>query len=92
MNKKELVKTVAKKLDITQKDTAEIVDATMQTIMETVASGEEIAYPGFGKFVCKAVGERERINPATKEKVLCKAHNIVKFKPSQAFKDKMLGM
>ncbi len=41
MNKEELVQEVSKKSKVTQKETAEIINALMETIEKTVAKGKK---------------------------------------------------
>ena len=43
MTKTEFVKEFSNRIEMTQKDTAPIVDAFFETIKEVVASGEKIA-------------------------------------------------
>lgn len=87
MTKNELIRALAQNLDFTIKDTTEIVETSVETIKELLIKGEDINYPNFGKFVTQMAKERTRVNPTTGEKVACPAHRVVKFKPSQSFKD-----
>lgn len=87
MTKNELIRALAQNLDFTIKDTTEIVEMSVETIKELLIKGEDINYPNFGKFVTQVAKERTRVNPTTGEKVECPAHRVVKFKPSQSFKD-----
>lgn len=87
MTKNELIRALAQNLDFTIKDTTEIVETSVETIKELLIKGEDINYPNFGKFVTQIAKERTRVNPTTGEKVECHAHRVVKFKPSQSFKD-----
>lgn len=87
MTKNELIRALAQNLDFTIKDTTEIVETSVETIKELLIKGEDINYPNFGKFVTQIAKERTRVNPTTGAKVECPAHRVVKFKPSQSFKD-----
>ena len=49
MNKKELIKAVATRLDITQKDTEGVVSCVFDTITDTLVDGNEVSITGFGK-------------------------------------------
>lgn len=86
MNKATLVKYVAEKAGMTQKDAAAAVSATFEVIAENM--GEGIAIPGFGNFGVKMHGPRQGLNPRTKEKVDIPASLSVFFKASKALKDK----
>ena len=48
MNKEELVKEVSKKAKVSQKATADILSATLETIQKTVSKGKKVTLVGFG--------------------------------------------
>lgn len=50
MNKNELVKAVAREAGLTQAEALSAVDATLNTIMRTLADGEEVLISRFGTF------------------------------------------
>lgn len=50
MNKEELVKEVSKKAKVSQKATADIIAATLETIEKTVSKGKKVTLVGFGTF------------------------------------------
>ena len=87
MNKIELVKVVADKTNLTQKEVAAVVDELLDTIVVDLAKGNEVALAGFGKFVVKTRAARESINPRTKEKITIPASKNPKFKAGKALKD-----
>ena len=49
MNKNELTKKVAEQNDLTVKAASAVVDSVLNTIMDTVAAGEEVQLFGFGR-------------------------------------------
>jgi DNA-binding protein HU-beta len=55
MNKKDLVKAIAEKVGMTQKDVALVVDALPEVIKEGVVAGEKVALSGFLTFTKKHV-------------------------------------
>ena len=87
MNKKELVKLTAEKVEMTQKLTSEVVDAVFEVITDVLAQGEDVAISDFGKFVIVEKEAATRRNPATNEPVEVPAHNVVKFKASSVLKE-----
>lgn len=87
MNKNELVRVVAEKTSLTQKDVAYVVDEFFTAIHDELVRGEEIALAGFGKFVVKNRAARESINPRTKEMVKVPASRAVAFRPSKTIKE-----
>lgn len=86
MTKKELIKLVAEKNDMTQKDAGAVIDAFVDTMAETLAQGEEISLPGFGKFVVTERAARMGRNPQTGEEMEIPASNSVKFRASSVLK------
>lgn len=87
MNKNDLVRVVADKVEFTLKDTTAVVDAMVEAITVALKKGEEVNVAGFGKFTAKKRVSRESINPRTKEVVKVPASVAPTFKPSKAFKD-----
>lgn len=91
MNKTELVKLISERMDINQKDIKEIVDLTLDIITETVSSGDDVTFSGFGTFACKHREERKGVKPITKEVITIQARNVPIFKPSIVFKRRLNG-
>ncbi len=87
MNRTELITEMSQKTGITKKDTEASLVAFMDTVMETLASGEKVGLVGFGTFEVSERAEREGINPQTKERILLPSSKSPKFKASKAFKD-----
>ena len=50
MNKGELVDAVAEKASVTKKQADAVLTATIETIVEAVASGDKVTLVGFGSF------------------------------------------
>ncbi len=87
MNKTELIAVVAEKAEISKKDAEKAVSAVFDTIVESVAEGNEIRIVGFGTFERHERGERTGCNPQTKEKITIPASKVPAFKAGKAFKD-----
>lgn len=91
MNKVEMIKVVCEKLSdsgvkVTQKDMGTYVDAIIDTIVDTVASGEAVKLSGFGSFEITERAAREGRNPATGEAIHIEASKSPKFRAASAFK------
>ena len=86
MNKKELIVTVSKATGFTQKDVTAVIDATIDTIVATVAAGEDVKLSGLGTFSVAERGERVGRNPQTGETMTIEASKSPKFKAASAFK------
>lgn len=89
MTKSEFINKIAEATELSKKDTAAIVDATLNEIQEVIKSGDKISFVGFGSFEPKFNKARTGINPATKEKIQIAESNSVKFKVSKTFKDEL---
>lgn len=87
MNKKELVKAISEKLEITQKAAGEQLDAILDVIIEELANGGEVKISGFGTFSVAERAAREGRNPATGETIQIAASRAPKFKAAKALKD-----
>lgn len=87
MNKQEMLKAVAEKSGMTIKDTGVFYEAFVETIGETLKSGDKVALVGFGTFSAKKRAARTAINPRTKEKVQVPATVVPSLKFGNSFKD-----
>ena len=87
MNKEELVKEVSKKAKVSQKATADILAATLDSIQKTVAKGKKVTLVGFGTFEVSQRAAREGRNPQSGEVMKIAASKAPKFKAGKALKD-----
>ena len=86
MNKVEFITAVAAKANITKKDATVAVNAVLETITETLAKGESVAFVGFGAFNVKDRAARIATVPGTDKKVNVPACKAVSFKPGSELK------
>ena len=87
MNKTELIAAVAAKTGLTKKDAEKVVNATIDTITESLVKGDKVNVSGFGLFEVKTRGERVGRNPRTKETITIPAAKLPGFKASKTLKD-----
>ena len=87
MNKTELVAAVAEKTGLTKKDAERIVNATLETITDTLTKGDKVQLSGFGIFDVKKREARVGRNPRTKESIQIPATKHPVFKASKTLKD-----
>ncbi len=87
MNKNELINEVAEKAGLSKKEAKDAIEATLETIKETVKKGDKIQLIGFGNFEPKTNKARTGINPATKETIQIAESKSVRFKVGKGFKD-----
>lgn len=87
MNKTELIAAVAAKTGLTKKDAEKVVNATIDSITESLVKGDKVNVSGFGIFEVKTRGERVGRNPRTKETITIPAAKLPAFKASKTLKD-----
>lgn len=87
MNKVELVAAVAQKSGLSKKDSEKAVAAVLDSIVESVASGDKVQLVGFGTFEVRARQQRTGRNPRTKETIIIPASKQPVFKAGKSFKD-----
>lgn len=86
MTKTQLVDAVQSRTGLTRKQSADAVEAVLQTVEEVLGRGGEVALTGFGKF---SVSEREaRLgkHPRTGEPMQIAATRVPKFSPASGLK------
>ena len=86
MNKEELVKAVATSAKLSQKDTAEILSATIETIQKTVSKGKKVTLVGFGTFESRKRAARMGRNPQTGKEIKIPAKTVPAFSAGKKFK------
>ena len=91
MNKTELIAAAAAAADVTKKDAAAVIEATLEAITAALAKGDKVQLIGFGTFTCTHRNARTGRNPATGKTIEIPASNTPVFKAGKAFKDKVNG-
>lgn len=87
MNKAELVAAIAEKAGLSKKDSERALDAAVETVADTLASGDKVQLVGFGVFEVKTRAERTGRNPRTKESIVIPETKLPVFKAGKALKD-----
>src|SRR6058998_571614 len=87
MTKAELIEEVARAVEMTRKDSEQIVDTIFDSIVHALRSGDKIEIRGFGSFRTRKRQPRIGRNPKTGAKVDVPAKKIPYFKPSKELKD-----
>lgn len=91
MNKTEMVNKIVERLaeediKVAKKSMNKYVDVMLDTIVDTMADGEDVRLTGFGNFSVVDKPERAARNPQTGETVMVAAHKAPKFKFSASVK------
>ncbi|MGM9551402.1 MAG: HU family DNA-binding protein [Clostridia bacterium] len=87
MNKAALIAKVAESKGLSKKETEEMLNAFLSTIMDTVNSGERVQLVGFGTFEVKTRAGRMCKIPGTNQEVTVPASKIPTFKAGKVFKE-----
>ena len=86
MNKNEFIDAISTKTGLTKKDTKTVVDAVLETITETLAKGESVAFVGFGSFNVKDRAARMSTIPGSTRVIEVPAKKAVSFKAGKDLK------
>jgi nucleoid DNA-binding protein len=92
VTKKEIVKEISERANLTQLKTKEIVQWTFDAIVETLARDGRIELRNFGVFEVKRRKPRKARNPRTGAKVDVGPKNVVTFKPGKEMEEKVRQM
>ena len=80
--RREIAAVVYKHSGGSRSEAADILDAVLETISKTLATGEAVKLHGFG--LLNVISKKQRIgrNPATGKEAIIAARRVVSFRPS----------
>ena len=87
MTKNDFVSSVAEKAGLSKADAKKAIDAFCETVSEVLKAGDKLSLVGFGTFSVAERGERQGINPLTKQPITIAAKKSVKFKGGKELTD-----
>lgn len=87
MTKADLVKAIAVKAGITQKQANVFVDAFVSTVTEALSKGEEVKLIELGTFKVRTRAERRGKNPRTGEEIVIPVKKVPAFKAAKKLKE-----
>ena len=87
MNKSQLIKAVADKSELSQKQISETWSLIEATILESLKAGDKVQLSGFGTFEVRERAERKGRNPKTGEVVSVPACKYLAFVSAKAVKE-----
>ena len=91
LTKSQIIEEVRANNRLTKKQSSETVEALLEIMKETLASGEDVLISGFGKFYVKEKKERRGRNPATGEDMMLDARKVITFKCSGKLRKRVNG-
>ena len=89
VNRKELANKIYRNVGFSRVISENIVNDIFYIIMSSFEENKKIKITSFGTFLKKRKNSRIGRNPKTKEKKIISARNVVTFKASKFFKDKI---
>jgi nucleoid DNA-binding protein len=87
VTKKEIVKQISEEINLTQLKTKDIVQRTLNAIIQTLVTEGRIELRNFGVFEVKRRAPRKARNPRTGDRVSVPAKNVVTFKPGKEMEE-----
>ncbi len=88
MNKSGLIAEVAKRTGASKADVSRMLEASMDTIRETVSKGSRVSLSGFGTFERKHRNQRIARNPRKPEvPIVVPARDLPSFNPGKDFRE-----
>lgn len=89
MTKADIVERLHQELGLTKKEAYDHVEALIELVKGTLASGDRLKITGFGTFDVRQKNDRRGRNPQTGEAITIKARKVVSFKVSPVLKGKI---
>lgn len=85
MTKAEIVSEIAKPTGIDKTTVASVIEGFMDSVKNTMSSGENVYLRGFGTFLIKERAEKTARNISKNTTIKIPAHKIPAFKPAKEF-------
>jgi DNA-binding protein HU-beta len=92
MTSQELIAALAKRLDWTQRQASDVLEATVSIMNNNLEDGNSVNIQGFGLFETKKKGERISVNPVSKQRFLVPPKITLAFHPGQTIKDNLKNL
>jgi len=89
LTKAQIIDEISTRNGFTKKKSVETVEALLEIMKKTLASGEDVLISGFGKLCVKHKAERRGRNPATGEDMMLAPRRVVTFRCSGKLRDKV---
>lgn len=87
MNKAQLISAMAKRCELTKKDTQAALTSLQKVITKSLSEGDQVQISGFGTFALSYYPARTGRNPQTGEAIEIEGANKAVFKPAKSLKD-----
>lgn len=85
MNKTDLIKAIAPKVELPQAKVAEVLDAALEAAVAAVKKGEKVQLVGYATIAAAQKSARKAKNPRTGAIINIPAKKVVRIKPGAKF-------
>jgi DNA-binding protein HU-beta len=89
MTKADIVNEIAKNTGIEKVTVQKTVEAFMDTVKDSMVSGNNVYLRGFGSFIVKKRAKKTARNISKNTTIIIPAHSIPAFKPAKSFISKV---
>ena len=86
VNKGELIDAIAQQASVSRSDAESALNAFIDTVQNTIASGDKVTLPGFGTFSPALRKARTGVDPRTRQPVQIPERKAAKFTVGSKFK------
>src|SRR5213596_3540797 len=90
VGRQELTRRIATQAGLTQKKAGEVLEATLDTIRESLKSGNEVRLVGFGSFKVRESAARKGVNPRDRQPIEVPAKERVRFTPGKELSEAVI--
>ncbi|MCT8339096.1 HU family DNA-binding protein [Luteirhabdus pelagi] len=85
MTKADIVAKISEKEGMEKADVQAVIETFMETVKDSLESGDNVYLRGFGSFIIKKRAEKTGRNISKNTTIKIPAHNIPAFKPAKVF-------
>jgi DNA-binding protein HU-beta len=92
VTRQEVIEKIAARTNLSRREAAQAVDAFLETITESLQTGEDVTFTGFGKFSTQRRAARQGVNPRNpSQKVQIPAATVPRFSAGSRLKQAVRG-
>jgi len=89
--KQTIIEKISEKNDLSSSEAKDTIEALLEIMKSTLASGEDIMISGFGKFQINEKAPRKGRNPATGKEMMLDGRRTITFRCAGGLRDRING-
>lgn len=89
LTRMDLSEAVHREVGLSRNESAQLVEAVLQSMSDALAGGESVKISSFGTFTVRAKSARVGRNPKTGEEVPIHPRRVLSFRPSHLMRDRV---